>query len=527
MRGRILAIGCIVLAAWSVADAMRDRILRRRGEDLARRASLDRLRPLEIAAMRLEPTVDGAWFVVADAARGAGRPTDLAAARDLMLNAVARRPGSARHRLLLGDIAFTAERLLPVARQQPGRWHVPMSAAASAAPGLDAAWTSLASADLEAWPTLPGDIRATVPGALRRAFLDPVFVGRAFLPATRILGKEETVRLLPDASQSLRAAAQALAEDRDVRSLEPLLPRIEATSRAERDALLKQIEQRRGFGDLDGARAVCVTMFREYPIREFDDAAGRKQTARLLELWPNDIGGSWRTDDRGELVRFFLNRRQADVNGISLLSATEALSGVPELAVANARLLSGDFDGAENVMAASATAGSLEWAPFVVSLAHRRANAGDPKGARAALDRLPASARDGCDALLGRRDLAQRIGDSIEVEAAGDLLLREFREEYPPTAWSRANTLSLCLDPKLTAGRALRVDIHAEAPALVAFGWNDGRSGLALVPGGDSVLAIPLEQGRVGRQNLSVGLESGGPVRLGSVRIAESPPERS
>src|SRR5207253_10828369 len=80
---------------------------------------------------------------------------EIAGARELMLRAIAVRPGWAYHELMLGQLAYVGARRagLPIARRE--LWLAPLRAAAQAAPGDGGTWSSLAAALLEAWGALP------------------------------------------------------------------------------------------------------------------------------------------------------------------------------------------------------------------------------------------------------------------------------------------------------------------------------------------------------------------------------------
>ncbi|MGH9364098.1 MAG: hypothetical protein ACRD1B_02375 [Thermoanaerobaculia bacterium] len=260
-----------------------------------------------------------------------------------------------------------------------------------------------------------------------------------------------------------------------------------------------------------GLRDACRVWATAHPVREQDRPEGRAQAARVLELWPNDTAGSWLGDPRADLVRFFLNGRESDVSGEAMAGAVEALSGVPDTIGARARLLAGDFDGAQTLVGRSQTVGSFEWTPFFVALAQYELKQEHPPEARRALERLAPAARDECDVLLVRRQVARALQDGAETDAIHQKLGLLQADSFPPEAWSANGTLSLCLDPERARGRALSVRLAARQPALVGYGWDGGRLGSLLVRDG-ARLTIPLE-GLSGRRAFSVSAIVGEPVR--------------
>jgi hypothetical protein len=539
-RSIVLAALSIALGAWSLAGFAEDRAVRESSERFTRHFTLDRRRPLEVAALALERSADGAAAIAVDAAledvRGQGPPADLGpelreawlqsarsigeeleAARVLALDAASGRPGRAQHRFLLGQVVHAAHVRTRAATSNARQWIVPLSLAGSAAPGLDPIFTFLGGAYLDNWGQLTADDRASAAVALQRAFFDPGFVSRSVLAASAAIGRDEALRLLPDEAEPLRAASRAFAGTGDAGTASELRPRLDRAIRRQRDLGIERIAQRRAAGDLEGARAACLAWIERSSGSEFDDALGRAQAARVLELWPNDVVGAWRTDPRGELVRFFLARREGDVRPDALRRTTEALTGVPDTVRARIRLLAGDPSGAEEIRRKSGDPASFEWTPFLVEVARQRLAGGDPKAAREALRELSAAAAEGCDVLLARRDVAAALADKGEVATVEERLRRLHRDSIPPEAWSSGGSMSLCLDGG-ESGRKLRVAIEARNAAIVAYGWNGGRQGSVLVPRGASVLTVPFPA-LTGRQIFSLSSEAGGPIQPGAATL--------
>jgi len=488
--------------------------------------------------MRLEPAGDLASDVVVQAslrdfpgsaavegpasrrpASAAGPPSrrddELRAARDVMLDAIAVRPGWAYHWFLLGRVATAAtehaEAPVPVGRHE--LWAGPLRQAAAAAPGLDAIWVSLAGAYLDHWPELTPAMRAQATAVIRRAFLDWDFLSRGFSSALATLGPQKAVALLPETPHALEVAARALSREGNMQDAALLMARRDRAEREERAADLRRIEQRYHFGDIRGLRIACLAWVSEHPPGDFDDSVGRAQAARVLELYPSDRGGSWRSDPRADLVRFFLNGRESQVKREALARALESLSGVPEAILARGKVLVADLEGAEELASKSQDLDSLDWVPYFVELARLELKRGRPRDAQRALERLADGAREDCDVLLTRRDVARALRDRAELEAVEETLkrLRVRSHSVETEPGSPEAALSFCLDPDWAKGRVLIVQIEVAAPAVLVYGWDGGRSGTLLASESSTILRVPLT-GLSGR-NFSVRAALGGPVR--------------
>jgi hypothetical protein len=546
-RRRLLAAAFVACALWSAAAFASGARERARLAAKAREFSIDRRRPDEFAAMRLEPAVDGALASVGasaldDAVRevalaeipaeqrplwveAAGqRDEELAAARGFALTALRLRPGWAPHRLLLGELAFASE---SSGGGEGGdatpRWMVPARGAAAAAPGLEPAWTFLAGASLERWKDLDPEARAELPGALRRAFADAAFVASAFPTAVAVLGRPQTVALLPDERRPLRAAFDVLLASGDVAGAAELAPRIARAARGERDARLRRIRELLRYGDVDGARSACHAWVVDFAPGDFDDEAGRRQSAELLDLWPTGLSGTWQADPRANLVRYFLAGREEAVRGEALLRAIDPMSEVPPVVKARVLLLAGREGEALAAAAEPSEAAGFEWAAFYLDLGRTRLARGDARGARDALARVAPSAREGCDALLLRRDVAADLGDERELALAEEALRSVARRAHAAEAWSPEGSASLCIDPAAGPGRVVRLGLQVASPALVRFYWDGGALPPLLVGAGSRLLRIPMPPG-TGRRTLTVESEAGGPLRLGSFSVEPNGP---
>lgn len=512
---RVLAAACLFLTALSLVYYFRDLRSRATAERFVREFSVDRRHPFATAAMRLEPSADLACAMAVDAAVRDDIPAasrqELLEAQRLMVIALTLRPGWPFHAYLLGQTArLLAEAAPRTSGSASDLWAVSLRAATEAVPDSDAIAEGRATAYLAMWTRLDPSQRGEAPAILQRAFLNPDCVAREFGAAVARLGTQRALTLLPDLPRPLRAATKALSSAGDIPSLTLLYERLLRADRRERAQDLRKIETRDRLGDIEGKRVECENWISQHPIREFDDPAGRAEVSRLLELWPNDRSGAWTSDPRADMASFFLAGREADVKGEALLRAVEALLGVPASVRARARLLAGDESGALD-LAAQAESDSFEWTSFFVSLARLKLSQGSPEKAREALARVSPEAREDCDVLLTRRQVADALSDRSEFELARQKL-EIARPGARRDSWSAGGTLLLCLDPVQTKGHVLQVGIQAPSPALATFGWDGGRAGIRLIPRGDEFMRFPLA-GLVGRRSLSIRSLAGGPIQ--------------
>ncbi|MGH9444074.1 MAG: hypothetical protein ACRD16_17560 [Thermoanaerobaculia bacterium] len=551
------ALASLSLGVVSIQVFVRDLALRRRAESFFSRFTLDVRRPLDRESIPLAPSGDwtagiAASSALSDAAEGISLAKmspgmrrlwldsatkvgdELKASEDLIRAAIASRPGWPYYRFLLGELIYVREN-----REQnrdlalhPDKWAVPLRTAASGAPGDDSIWRFLGGAYVETWQVIPDSARPGALSVLRRGFLDPDFVSSALPPAVLLLGRERALDLVPAQTSSLKAAFLFCAGRGDVESAFRVGRLLESAERAGRQEDLAKIDERYRRRDYNGLRAACVAWTSSHSIFEFDDPAGRRDLARVLERWPEDAPGSWSEDPRGALIRYFLDGRERDAPPEGLEKAVSALAGVPDYVRARVRLLSGDESGAEQIARQAPTAGSFEWTRYFLDLARARLRRGDPAAAREALSRLSPGALGECGALIVRRDVARAAGDAGEVASIERELTAATGLPRPPdpgsagrmispAEWTSQGSLSLCLDPSRTNGRVLSIDLRvsenaSQSPnpeavppslALVSYGWNDGREGSILVAGGTK-LNVPLD-GMEGRRNFWLRSELG------------------
>ena len=534
---RLLGFACFVLAALSVVQFARDSRWRDRAEQFAGRFRLEEGGSFDLSMMRLVSSGDLSAAIVVDVAlrdsdakplvapRGEPRQEDsqrklpsprkdeLDAARNMMLDAMVARPGWAYDRFLIGKAAFLASRdSASASPPRPELWARPLQSAAQDAPAVDVIWETLASGCLESWNSLSPALRTESPAIFRRAFLDPEFVTRSFVPISQVVGRDEAIRLLPDAPKTLETAAKETARAGDIDAAALLTTRRETAERQQRVIDLKVIEQRAALRDEDGLERACALWSWDHPLGEFDDPLGRSQSARVLELWPNDRLGSWRGDPRAQLVRYFLAGREADVPPRALARALEPLSGVPPTVAARVRLLQGDVDGANELSQESASEGSLEWTPYYLALSKYELSQGKPGLARSALALVAPGTREECEVLIARRQVARALDDQREVQNIQDTLERMKMAFDPQQAWSPKGALSVCIDPERAATRLMTVDLVAERPAIIGYGWDGGRLGTLFVRD-SGTLSVPV-RGLSGRRTFSIETILGGRVHV-------------
>jgi hypothetical protein len=263
--------------------------------------------------------------------------------------------------------------------------------------------------------------------------------------------------------------------------------------------------------DRDGLAAACTEWVNRHGTTVLDDAAGRSEAARVLELWPGDHGENWETDPRAELIRFFLDGREASVSAATLLRATESLSEVPDYVSARVKLRAGDVSAAREISAHPADPGSPDWTLFCADLARALIRQDRARDARGVLDLVPVASREDCEGLLARRDVARALKDAAELAIVNQRL--DALKSGPRSAdvSTGGGTIPLCLDAE-QAGAAYAMRLSSAAPALVEYGWGRGRTGTVLFQG-DRVLTISAA-GLSGRRNLAVRTIAGGPVRV-------------
>lgn len=484
---------------------------RRPAELFAQRFTLDVRRPLESWTIRIAPAGDLAAALAAESAlsdadepaptgtldprvarawsqAGSQRGAELAAARDLLLDAIAQRPGSAGHRLLLGRLAL-AQRREGEQPTRPETWNVPLHAAAAAAPGVDAVWGALSRAVLEDWPRLSSSARDDAKGVFRRGFLDPAVVTRDYAAARRHLGAQAGA-LLPDDMASLSAALHALDGRVEIRELFSLLKRLEQATREDRVRRLERIERLHALGQADRLRSAIEGFAVNHAAELSDDRTGRTQSARVLELWPEGNPGVWPSHTRAALVLYFLRGRERDVRPAALGRAAEGVGGVPAHLRADILLLNGEIAEAEKIARSVASIGNTDWTAYFVRLSRAHVSAGRPREAQEALTRIAFESSESCEVLLVRREVARALADAAEASAL-DQALFVLAEPVPPESPSSEASLSLCLPPERAGRGSFAVRVRSPGETIVAYGWDGGRSGVLHISR-EGLVRVPL-----------------------------------
>lgn len=485
------------------------------------RATLDdALTPVSLS--RLSPDERQLWY-------GAITNLDsqLASAEKLLVWAISRRPGWAFHRVLLGQIHYVKDRRRASRDlvEKAALWRVPLANGLKAGPGIGSAHVFLAGALLENWSQLSANEKTSAERTFALAFTDTQFLSQSLLATMSFLGPEATFALLPPRPGHLSLALDALAKTGDARLYSSLFTLWEKASLSARTTDLATAEARLMAKDTVGLRTACRAWAGNHRLTDFDRPAERRQGGRILELWPPDTSGAWRNDPRGEMVRFFLNGRLADVPPAALARALYPLSNVPDVVRARVLLESGDRYGFDSILRTSETVGSLQWTSFFVRLASLELASGRKEEARQALAHIPAAARRECEVLLLRRDMSRGEGPAKATDSIQAELDSAVRTQFEASDFTEAGSLPLCLDPA-SSSREITVRLSPKAasaggevkPVFVSYGFDGGRSGTALVEA-ETELKIPLE-GRQGRRFLEFRRLAGGSFQLISASLA-------
>jgi hypothetical protein len=322
--------------------------------------------------------------------------------------------------------------------------------------------------------------------------------------------------MVHDSAGPLRAVYASVERSGPVATASTVARRFERAERAERESDLREIRERLGRLDYEGARRACVRWASRHPVRESAGPEGLRQAATLLALWPAGDEGPWKTDPRAEVVRFLLEYGAGE-SAPAMASITSAIPGTPDDMAARAHLRDGDIDGAEEIERNAPASGSPEWLPYYVELVRAHIAAYRLDDAQTALDRISPAARDGCDVLLARRELAASRGDAGQ-RAASDAAIDSMASSSIQ-GWTSISPLSICIDPA-RFGSSVVVDIRTEAPSLITYGWVGGQLGRAEIDGNGSI-DIPLGKLQ-GRRVLFLS-----PIEPGTAAWKVHPPIRS
>jgi hypothetical protein len=238
----------------------------------------------------------------------------------------------------------------------------------------------------------------------------------------------------------------------------------------------------------------------------------------VLELWPADRGGSWESDPRADLVRFFLDGRESAVSPETLLRTLGVLSDVPDYVAARVMLRAGDVQDAEELANRPQNQGAPEWTLYYADLARLLLKQGHAREARGALDRLALASRDDCDALLVRRDVARALGDRVELVGVGQRLTA-LRSSPRRQDFSLGGvTLAMCVDPEQAGNPNLDLKLVSKGPTIARYGWGVSREWTIFIQS-ESVVSLPLA-GLSGWRNLTVQSVAGPGVQASAPAVA-------
>ncbi len=545
-----LAGASALLLLLSALHQLHDSRGRARVEEFFADFSLDRRRPDLADTARVEGTADLAMAVAVRAATldVIGRtplaglepalrelwlrsvtalPEEVAAARGLALDALAARPAWAFHALALAELVLSDEWREPPQARRRERWLLAVRVAAAwapSAPGIRAAW---AAASVERWPLLSESERTEARAVLGAALVDERFQEMALPAVVAMLGTAEGLSLVPETPTALAVARRVVEGSATFDDRVLLHERWSAAERTERRTAVAEILAFLEGSRADRASAAAWTFLARHPVELFDDPEGREQARVVLRAIGDGRPGTWSTDPRGVLVRWFLaNPLRPGPHRQALVRAASGLVGISEGERALLLLLADDNFGWRRILDHADTLGSSEWTPFFVEKARRQLERGAPAEAEAALAEMPRFDLEQCDVLLVRRDVArarERGVELAELEAAWPLA---FPKTLSVPAWpaSGAGTLSLCVDPETDGASELVVTLGASEPALAWWGWDGGREGvIRLEAGGERERTFPLASLR-GARSFSLRPLLGGGLSLTSARIRPSVP---
>ncbi len=483
----LLALASAALLIPSVALYRADLAGRKPALDFVAKFNIETRRPDVAHTVGYAPTPDWAAEMIADAAlRDAYEPVnltdatpafreawinaaghvdeELVFAKGALLDAVAVRPGWPFYQSLLGQTVFALESRAysPDLVQKPATWSQPLLNAAHGAPGASSPWRSLAAAYLQTWPLLEKTHTATAGEVFTHAFADPDFVRIVFPDAARLLGTDRAIRFVPDAPQSLTAAFDYFAKANDVGHAWPLRQRWERAEWNARVSDLADIERHAKRGDVDDVRNLCDAWTSRHSVWDYDTPAAHQQAARILEVWPGGRRGAWSNDPLAEVARYLITRNgDSDRFAAVVARQIDSFAGVSNPTLAEVKLLSGDVNGAERIAQTAEDAGTLAWAPYMLTLARIQGKGGD------AMSRLPVAARQTHEALLIGGDPVIDDADGARCGAKTEMAVHGAAKE-----------------------KTITVRLTTSSPALVDVGINRARAATLLVDGARDVTFI-------------------------------------
>lgn len=538
-----LAAATAALLSLSVLHQLHDVRGREAVERFFTTFTLDARRPELVATARVEASADLAKQVAVRAATldVAGRtqlerltpelrelwmrsvrelPEEVAAARELALEAVAARPGWAFHALALAELVLADEWREPAEERVAARWLAPVRLAAAWAPVLPSAYAVWGAAALERWPLLGEAERGEARAALERALQDDEFRRLALGAVVGVLGIEEGLALVPETPAALAVARQVLAPKATFEERVALERRWRAAEREERGRRAAEIAASLAAERGDRATVAAYEFLQRHPVDYFDDVAGREQARTVLRAVGDGRSGLWRTDARGRLVRWFLAHPPRIGAGDDLLRAARGLAGVPDGVRALLHLYADDDFGWRRIVSQTETTGSSEWTPFYVELMRRELADGSPAEAETALSKVSRFDREQCDVLLARRSVARAAQRGLDLAELSALWPAAFPTLLDVAAWPAKGegNLPVCIDPEWGDKALLVLTVRADEPTLVWWGWDGGQEDVARLEVGQTELSFPLA-GLHGLRTFSLGPVVGAGVRPVGARI--------
>src|SRR5262249_35069457 len=287
-------------------------------EDLAARKPIEKhLRDFQVRERRPEvvtsvgyaPAADWAADIIADSAnRDSYEPADLSnltperraawiramtflsdelhSSRDLLLDAIRRRPGWPFHESLLGQVVFAADfrDANPELVSRSQRWSRPLLVAALAAPGATSVWQALAVAYVQTWPSIGSVHAPTSSLVFGNALADPDFVRVVFPTVAEVAGPDIATRDLPESAKPLLVASDYFAKKNEVDWAWSLRQRWERAEWVERVRDLDHIQRYWTRGDVDETRKACQRWLALHSVWDFDSRAAHAQALRVLTL---------------------------------------------------------------------------------------------------------------------------------------------------------------------------------------------------------------------------------------------------
>ncbi len=181
-------------------------------------------------------------------------------------------------------------------------------------------------------------------------------------------------------------------------------------------------------------------------------------------------------------------------------------------------LRAGDVAGAQELAGRPQNQGAPEWTLYYADLARLLVRQGRAREARGALDLLSLATRDGCEALLARRDVGRALEDDAELAAVSQRLSSLRGTFRTQDSLLEGAKLWVCVDPE--QGGSLEARLAPQGAALVRYGWGVGRGGMLYL---QSERAVPMPlAGLAGWRALTVKSVAGPPVRV-SASLSASP----